>query len=250
MHRLAVMGLFVLACTRSSGPKPSLVSTAERSQYVRTARYDEAVQLCRDFTRVYRGVRCDEIGRTIEDRPLLALRIGDRTKPAIYIQAGIHAGEIEGKDAGFAFLRDLLDGKVAPGALDRAAITFVPVINPDGHERFGPNHRANQRGPEEMGFRTNAARLNLNRDWVKADTPEVQAALGVIRTQDPVLLVDLHATDGAKFEHDVSVSMAPVAPRPDGLEETAAALSAAMMKRLTELGHLPVPFYPSFIIRS
>ena len=36
----------------------------------------------------------------------------------IYVQAGIHAGEIEGKDAGFWFLRDLLDGKVAPGALD------------------------------------------------------------------------------------------------------------------------------------
>ena len=231
----------------ASAPRPPLVTTGERSGYVRTGRYDEAVHLCHDFARAYRGVHCVEIGRSSEDRPIVALRIARRPGlPVIYVEAGIHAGEIEGKDAGFAFLRDLLDGKVAAGALDRAAIVFVPVINPDGHERFGPNHRVNQRGPEEMGFRTNGARLNLNRDWVKVDTPEVAAALAVIRRDDPVLFVDLHTTDGAKFQHDISVTIAPVAPRAGGLERTAAALSAAMMKRLTELGHLPVPFYPSF----
>lgn len=239
----------VSAAACSPPPRPlSLVTTGEASRYVRTGRYHEAIRLCRDFARAYDGVRCTEIGRSVEDRPIVALRVARRPNlPVIYIQAGIHAGEIEGKDAGFAFLRDLLDGKIAPGALDHAAIIFVPVINPDGHERFGPNHRINQRGPEEMGFRTNAARLNLNRDWVKADAPETQAVLGVIRRDDPVVLVDLHATDGAKFEHDISVPVAPVAPRADGLEEAAAALSAHLMKRLGELGHLPVPFYPSFL---
>src|SRR5678816_1143012 len=95
----------------------------------------------------------------------------------MYIPAGIHAGEIEGKDAGFWFLRDLLDGKVAPGALDAVDVVFIPVVNPDGHERFGPNNRPNQRGPAEMGFRTNDARLNINRDYVKAETPEMAALL-------------------------------------------------------------------------
>jgi hypothetical protein len=242
------VGLALIACSAPPRPPGSLATVGERSQYVRTGRYDEAVRLCGDFARAYRGVRCVEIGRTVEDRPIVSLRIARRPGlPVIHIQGGIHAGEIDGKDAGFAFLRDLLDGKVAQGALDRVAITFVPVMNPDGHERFGPNHRINQRGPEAMGFRTNAARQNLNRDWVKADAPETQAVLGVIRAQDPVLLVDLHATDGAKFEHDISVTAAPVAPRPDGLEEAAGALSATVMKRLTELGHLPVPFYPSFV---
>src|SRR5262245_55816676 len=121
-------------------------------------------------------------------------------------------------------------------------------MNPDGHERFGPNHRVNQRGPEEMGFRTNAARLNLNRDFVKADAPEVQAVLGVIRRHDPVVLVDLHTTDGAQFEHDISINCAPVAPRADGLDEASRALSELLIRRLTELGHLPLPFYPSFIV--
>jgi len=236
--------LALAACTAS--PRPSLVTTAETSQYLRTGTYDEALRLCHDFARAYPHVACDEIGRTVEDRPLVALRIGTRG-PVIYIQAGIHAGEIEGKDAGFAFLRDLLDGKVAAGALDAVRIVFVPVMNPDGHERVSPNNRPNQRGPEAMGFRTNAARLNLNRDYVKADAPETQAVLRVLAADDPVLLVDLHTTDGAKFEQDISVNTAPVAPRGDQLAATAAALSTQLVQRLTELGHLPVGFYPSFI---
>jgi hypothetical protein len=223
------------------------VTTAESSQYLRTGTYDEALRLCHDFARAYRGVTCDEIGRTVEDRPLVALRIARSRGPVIYIQAGIHAGEIEGKDAGFAFLRDLLDGKVAPGALDAVRVTFIPVMNPDGHERVSPNNRPNQRGPETMGFRTNAARLNLNRDYVKADAPETQAVLRVLAEDDPVLLVDLHTTDGAKFEHDISITTAPVAPRGDHLEATAAALAATVVHRLTALGNLPVGFYPSFL---
>ncbi|MDQ3335836.1 MAG: peptidase M14 [Myxococcota bacterium] len=246
--RIALMAVVLVACTKSTGPKPSLVSTGERSGYVRTGRYDEAVQLCRDFARAYKGVRCDEIGKTAGGRPLLALRIAKRVGlPTIYVQAGIHAGEIEGKDAGFAFLRDLLDGRVAPGALDAVSVVFVPVVNPDGHERFGPNHRVNQRGPEQMGFRTNAARQNLNRDFVKADSLEMQAIVRELAQTDPVLLVDLHTTDGAKFEHDISILTAPFAPRADALEETAAKLSAQLMTRMTALGHLPIPFYPSFV---
>lgn len=247
--RLALLGLVSLACS-SATPRPpiDLTSTAERSRFVRTGRYAEAMQLCEDFERAYDRVTCDEIGRTTQDRPIVALTIARRPGlPVLYIQAGIHAGEIEGKDAGFAFLRDLLDAKVAPGALDAFAIVFVPVMNPDGHERMGPNQRPNQRGPAEMGFRTNGVRLNLNRDHVKADSPEVQATLRLIAKHDPVLLVDLHTTDGAKFEHDISVSLAPYAPRADELEETARGLADRMMTGLAALGHLPVRFYPSFV---
>jgi hypothetical protein len=229
-------------------PQLPLVTTGESSHFVRTGRYDEAVSLCHDFARVYEGVACAEIGRTGEDRPIVALRITRAPgAPTIYVQAGIHAGEIEGKDAGFWFLRDLLDGKVAPGALAAVNVVFIPVVNPDGHERFGPNNRPNQRGPEEMGFRTNGARLNINRDYMKADSPEARALLRVLYTDDPVLLVDLHTTDGAKFEHDISVNTAPVAARPDQLDETSHAFSDQLAARLTELGHLPVTFYPSLI---
>lgn len=243
-----VFVLMVAACTAPSRPSAVLVTTAERSRWVRTGRYAETINLCEDFARTYSGVRCDTIGTTGEGRPILALRVSKHVGlPVIYVQAGTHAGEIEGKDAGFWFVRDVLDGKVASGALDHVSLVFVPVQNPDGHERFGKNHRPNQRGPEEMGWRTNGARQNLNRDWIKADAPETQAVLGVIRRDNPVLFLDLHTTDGARFEHDISLIMAPGAPRGDQLDETAAALSHSVAKRLTALGNLPVEFYPSFI---
>jgi hypothetical protein len=243
-----LVAFVVLVAACSSAPRPVLTTVAETSKYVKTGRYDEVVQLCRDFARAYSGVRCVEIGRTGEDRPILAVHVSHGgSHPAIYIQAGIHAGEIEGKDAGFWFLRDVLDGKVCPGALDAVDLVFVPVINPDGHERVSPNNRPNQRGPVEMGFRTNDARLNINRDFVKADTPEVQAVLHVFKTFAPVLLVDLHTTDGAQFQHDISINIAPVAPRTDKLEVTAQGLADAVVKGLTAHGHLPVAFYPSFI---
>jgi hypothetical protein len=246
MGRALVAIVVSLGCA-APRPRPALVTTAEATQYLQTGRYDEAVRLCHDFARSYAGVTCEELGRTGQGRSIVALRVRrGPPRPTIYIQAGIHAGEIEGKDAGFWFMRDLLDGKVAPGALDVVDIVFVPVINPDGHERFGPNHRPNQRGPVEMGFRTNAARLNINRDFVKADTPEMHAILRVFNAVHPVLFVDLHTTDGAKFEHDISISLAPVAARGDQLEVTAAALAAATTRRLTELGHLPIAFYPAF----
>jgi hypothetical protein len=248
LSRLAALaGLAAgLACRTPRGPLPDLTTTAERSGYLRTGRYAEVERLCRDLARAARGVACDEIGRTLQDRPILALRAGKPDRPTILIQAGIHAGEIEGKDAGFAFMRDLIAGTVAPGALDAVHVVFIPVLNPDGHERFGPNHRPNQRGPEEMGFRTNGMNLNLNRDYMKAESPEIRAVLGLYRRYDPVLLVDLHTTDGAKFEHDIAVMVAPSVPRADDLDEVAAALSAAVNARLTAQGHLPLAFYQAF----
>jgi len=245
MSTRLVAFVVVAACT--PGAHPALVTTAETSHYRETGRYDEAVRLCHDFARAYPHVRCDQLGATGEGRAIVAVHIGRGDRPLIYVQAGIHAGEIEGKDAGFRFLRDLLDGKVAPGALDAVDVLFVPIVNPDGHEQFGPNNRPNQRGPVAMGFRTNDARLNINRDFVKAETPEMHALLRAFTAYHAILLVDLHTTDGAKFEQDISINVAPVAPRDDQLDAVAAELASTTVKRLTELGHLPLAFYPMFL---
>src|SRR5262245_22651236 len=99
----SLVSIAILGCPSSAArPRPSLVTTAERSGYVRTGRYDEALRLCHDLARAYDHVRCDEIGRSVEQRPIVAVRIARdhaRPVPRIFIQAGIHAGEIEGKDA-------------------------------------------------------------------------------------------------------------------------------------------------------
>lgn len=129
-------------------------------------------------------------------------------KPTILIQAGIHSGEIDGKDAGFMLLRDIATGK-RRDLLTKVNILFIPILNVDGHERRSEFNRINQRGPIEMGFRTNGNNLNLNRDYTKLDTPEVKAVLNVINEFEPNLYVDVHVTDGADYQYDVTYGFTP-----------------------------------------
>ncbi len=155
-----------------------------------------------------------------------------RGLPVILVQGGIHAGEIDGKDAGFLALREVLEGKAAPGALDKQVLVFVPVFNVDGHERFGRWNRPNQRGPEEMGWRTTAQNLNLNRDYVKADAPEMRNMLGLVNQWDPLVYVDLHVTDGAKFEHDISIEAEPIHAGDAELQKAGAVLRDSVLADL------------------
>lgn len=170
-----------------------------------------------------------------------------RNRPVVLAQGGIHAGEIEGKDAGFWLLRQLLSGGRLPGVLGRVTWVFVPVFNVDGHERFGPYQRPNQNGPVEMGWRVTAQNLNLNRDYVKADAPEMAAMLGLLRSWDPILYVDLHTTDGADFQPDVSVMLQPRQIGAAPLRALGESLSSRAVAELRQRGHKPTDFYPSFV---
>lgn len=257
MRRWLCLAVLAAACTHHASVARDLTTTSERSGWLATGRHAEAVRLCHDFAIAYpAAARCETFGTSSTGRELVALVLSRHGfdpaadaragRPVLLIEAGIHAGEIEGKDAGFWLARDLVTGAALPELLDAATVVFVPIFNVDGHERFGANNRPNQRGPEEMGFRTNAAGLNLNRDFVKVDTPEMAALLGLWRRWDRTLFVDLHTTDGAKFEHDVAVMVAPKASRGDDLEAAGRALQAALIERVTAAGHLPLAFYPSF----
>ncbi|MCI0572327.1 MAG: M14 family metallopeptidase [Myxococcaceae bacterium] len=238
---------------------PSLTTVAERSGDVETGRYDEVVSLCAAFPRAYPGkVRCEQFGTTPEGRPMLALvasadgtvtpeAVRRKGRPVMLFQGGIHAGEIDGKDAGFRLLHDALDGKVAKGALSKVTAVFVPVFNVDGHERFGPNNRPNQVGPASMGWRTNAQNLNLNRDYVKAEAPEMQAMLRLLNAYDPVVYLDLHVTDGAKFQPDVAVMIEPLKMGPASLQALGKAYQGELFRDLEARGHAPLEFYPSFL---
>ena len=236
-----------------------LTTVSERSGFIETGRYAEVIELCDAFaTRYPDAVRCETFGTTPEGRPMKVLVVSqtgaftpetarEQGLPVTLIQGGIHAGEIDGKDAGFLALREMLEGKLAPGVLEKQVFLFVPVFNVDGHERFGAWNRPNQRGPEQMGWRTTAQNYNLNRGYVKADAPEMQAMLGLINQWDPLAYVDLHVTDGAKFRHDVSIQVEPVNSGDKALREAGRELRDATIDYLTEQGALPLPFYPSFV---
>jgi hypothetical protein len=124
--------------------------------------------------------------------------------PVVLVQAGIHPGEIEGKDAGLMLLRDFaITGKM-PHLLDHAVLVYIPVFSVDGHENSSPYNRINQNGPDRMGFRGQSQYLNLNRDYIKADAPEMRAWLMLWRHWRPDLLIDVHTTDGADYQYDLT----------------------------------------------
>lgn len=253
---LAMLAAFPLSHTAHAAPDLSTVS--ERSGFQTTGRYDEVVKLCGAFQKAYpKQVKCIEFGRTPEGRPMLALIVNGKgvftpqgaqkaNLPVTLIQGGIHAGEIDGKDAGFLALRETLDGKLAKGALDKQVLVFVPVFNVDGHERFGKYNRPNQRGPVEMGWRTTAQNFNLNRDYVKADAPEMQAMLKLVDAWDPLTYVDLHVTDGAMFQHDVSIQVEPVYSGDPEFRKAGLALRSNVIADIAKQGSMPQSYYMSF----
>ncbi|HEY1086205.1 MAG TPA: M14 family zinc carboxypeptidase, partial [Archangium sp.] len=126
---------------------PPLTTVAEESGWLRTGRYEEVERLCAAFPKRYPGkVKCERFGVTPLGRPMLMLvasadgvftpeQARAKKRPVLLVQGGIHAGEIDGKDAGFWLLRELLEGKVAPKSLSAVTLVFVPVFNVDGHER-------------------------------------------------------------------------------------------------------------------
>ncbi|HWL87780.1 MAG TPA: M14 family metallopeptidase, partial [Polyangiaceae bacterium] len=235
-----------------------LRTVAEQSGFRKTGRYEEVLRLVEAYARTWPdAVRSFEFGRTPEGRPMVALAVSrsgaltpedvrQRKIPVLFLQGGIHPGESDGKDAGFLWLRDVLEGRDAKGVLERSCILFVPVFNVDGHERFGRWNRPNQIGPEEMGWRTTSQNYNLNRDYVKADAPEMRAMLRLLNAWDPVMYADLHVTDGADFEHDVSIQVEPIHFGDPALQATGKEIRDEVLAKLSERGSLPLPFYPSF----
>ncbi len=237
----------------------ALLTVAERSGFRQTGRTDEVERLARVYAETWpEAVRSFEYGRSAEGRPLraiLATRCGElsaeqvrsRGIPVLLIQAGIHPGESDGKDAGFMVLRELLQDGTPASPLRDVALLFVPAFNTDGHERTGRWSRPNQVGPEETGWRTTAHNLNLNRDYMKADAPEMRAMLRLLDAWDPLVCADMHVTDGADFEPDISIQVEPIYQGDPALRESALQLRDGLIGKLAASGSLPLPFYPDLV---
>jgi murein tripeptide amidase MpaA len=191
------------------------VTPAESSRFAHTPRYEETVAWLRRLAAAAPELALVSLGKSPEGRDLWmvvvsrerastpeALRASGR--PTLLVQAGIHAGEIDGKDAGLMLLRDMTVAGTKRDLLDAANLLFVPIFNVDGHERFSAFTRVNQRGPFEAGWRSTARNLNLNRDYAKLDAPETRALVRALRAFDPDLYIDVHVTDGADYQYDVT----------------------------------------------
>jgi murein tripeptide amidase MpaA len=214
----------------------------EKSGKLETPRYQATIDYCRQLAAGSKMITFTTFGKSAQGRdlPLLILDRQGLSDPVsihasgrtiLLIQACIHAGESEGKDAGLMLFRDLAfnnpgdvkrnSGNLIPPLpsklLDNVSIIFIPIFNVDGHERFGPFNRINQNGPKEMGWRTTASNLNLNRDFLKADTPEMQAWLRMFNKWMPDFFIDSHTTDGADYQYVLTYLMEINGDMDDGL---------------------------------
>ena len=191
------------------------ITPAEGTDLVATPTYDETIAWLARLVKAAPELEMVSIGKSLQGRDfwmVIASSDGAFTagamnasgKPLLLAHAGIHSGEIDGKDAGLMLLRDMTVSGKRKDLLENANFLFIPILNVDGHERRSPYNRINQRGPAEMGWRTNARNQNLNRDFTKLDTQGVRALIRVFNLWKPDLYLDLHVTDGADYQYDIT----------------------------------------------
>ncbi|HZI50737.1 MAG TPA: M14 family zinc carboxypeptidase, partial [Terriglobia bacterium] len=214
MRRPAVLAS-ILCALWTMTLRSQIQTRAERTNYEETSRYDDVVAFLATVAKQSRLVHNTTFGDTVEGRALpLAVvgSIGDATprtvrasgKLRVYIQANIHAGEVEGKEAALALIREIASGKHAEW-LNSMILLIAPVYNADGNERVAPTNRGPQNGPiAGAGIRANAQGLNLNRDNMKLDTPEARSMARLLNDYDPHVMIDLHTTNGSHHAYHLT----------------------------------------------
>ncbi|MEP0774310.1 MAG: M14 family metallopeptidase [Acidobacteriota bacterium] len=248
------MGLFlggVLMAAASSAVAAEPVTVAEASNFTRTSSYREVVELVQAVAASSELVTLATLTRSPEGREVpLAILSRERVttpaqlaatgKPAVLIMANIHAGEVEGKEATQMLIREVGSGRLAH-LLDHQVVLVLPIFNTDGNEQFGRNRRDN--GPELAGVRHNGQFLDLNRDFTKLESPEVRGLVRLLNQWDPVLVVDMHTTNGSYHRAPVTYT---TGSNPNGSKEIADfmwdRLFPAVAARLKEAGWLSIPY--------
>lgn len=192
----------------------SLQTPIEQTAFKQTPNYQQTKEYAKKLAGMSELISYHVIGKSPQGRDIFLLKLSREKEfhkinatsstPLLLAHAGIHSGEIDGKDAGFMWLRDIALGKKNLPALSKANLIFLPILSVDAHERSSIYSRVNQRGPSKQGWRTNARNLNLNRDFSKLDTQELQTLITVINRHSPALYLDMHVTDGEDYQYDIT----------------------------------------------
>jgi hypothetical protein len=211
----AVGLLFSAAALAAELPK----THAEQTAYKETSRYADVMEFVAAIQRADPTIRVETFGVTNEKRALPLVIAGPKGVvdpgtaratglPVVFIMANIHAGEVEGKEAAQMLLRDLLSSHRK--LRDKLIVLIAPIYNADGNEPISADHRKTQDGPPGgVGNRENAQGLDLNRDYMKLESPEGRGLVAnVFRRWDPLLTVDLHTTNGSY--HGYQLTYAPM----------------------------------------
>lgn len=215
---LGLLCILTVVCSTNAQEINDWETWWEKSGFKETPKYKPTVDFCKRLALGSDMLSYSSFGLSPQGRalPMLVLDKDGLTEPGaiknkgrlvVMIQACIHPGEAEGKDAMLVFLRDMLINGQHQQYLEDISFVFIPIFNVDGHERFSPYSRINQNGPVEGGWRTSAQNLNLNRDYVKADAPEMKAWLKLFQKWMPHFYIDCHTTDGADYQYTLTYSV-------------------------------------------
>ena len=209
---IGILGLLMCVSCTQSYIREDFMTDCEKSGFVKTPRFEETMAWFRKLEDFSPMVKVGSFGTSPQGRDLSMVivdkdglqdpeKIRAKGRVIILIESCIHAGEPDGKDASMMFLRDMIVDKKNIDLLDDVSFLFIPVFNVDGHEDFSAINRINQNGPEELGTRNTSQYLNLNRDFLKADAPEMRAWLKLYNRWMPELFIDVHVTNGADFQY-------------------------------------------------
>ncbi|MEI8213709.1 MAG: DPP IV N-terminal domain-containing protein [Planctomycetota bacterium] len=200
-----------------SSPKAPM-TIAERSNFLATSRGADVTDFLATLDASSPYAQLVQYGATNEQRPLWSLVVAreeniqlplppDDPRLVIVLLGGIHSGECDSKEALLALARDVLQQEKPP-FLDQAVLVFAPNFNADGNERVGQLHRPGQEGPAlGMGTRENAIGQDLNRDFVKLDSPEVRSLVRMLDAWDVDVLIDAHTTNGSLHRYDMTYDL-------------------------------------------
>jgi murein tripeptide amidase MpaA len=222
---LFLLILFASISNTFSQSSADLQSRAEATNYEETSRYDDVNKFIAELQKRSPLLRVETFGTSQEGRKLPLMILSDPPistpvearatgKPVIFIMANIHAGEVEGKEAAQVIARRLLLGDLKP-LLAKLTILIAPIYNADGNEKISMENRTLQNGPiGGVGVRENSKAFDLNRDYMKLESPEAQALVGLFNRWDPQLTVDLHTTNGSYHAYHLTYSH-PLNPNTD-----------------------------------
>jgi Zinc carboxypeptidase len=179
-----------------------------------------------------------------------------RGLPVVLLINGIHAGEVEGKEAGMMLMRDILDGTHA-ALVAELTLVVVPLFNPDGNDAVDPANRRldlpkleGQIGPPLVGTRVNKSGVNLNRDYMRQQSEEMRALQSrVVQVWEPELTIDTHATNGSVHRYSMTYDVPHTVPtaRPEPIAFMRERMMPAVTAALANEHRLLAGWYGNFV---
>ncbi len=208
--------LTALSTPSAAGGEDGPLTVAEKTDFAATSTHADVMDFIAQLKIGSPLIKIETMAVTVEGREVPLVIIGDPApaspaalryddRAAVYIQANIHAGEVEGKEAALMLARDIVQG-ATPDYLDRLVILLAPNFNPDGNDKISVENRTRQHGPERgVGIRYNGQGLDLNRDAIKLETPEVTGLVdNVLNRWDPIFFLDSHTHNGSYHKEPVT----------------------------------------------